>query len=67
MGETTFINGIAEPRTYSALTSVSALEINADDLAELPPKVHMHYRRYISDMLVDRLARSDAQQVDLRL
>ena len=67
LGETSFINGIAEPRSYSALTSVSALEFNADDLAELPPKVHLHYHRHISDTLVDRLARSDAQQVDLKI
>lgn len=67
VGETSFINGISEPRSYTALTSVSALEIMADDLAELPPKVHMHYHRYISDMLVDRLARSDAQQITVKL
>jgi len=68
LGETSFIHGIAESRSYLALTSVSALEITSEDLARLPPKVHKHYHRYISDVLVDRLAkRGDAQQVDVQL
>ena len=67
IGETSFINGIAEPRSYSALTSVIALEFSTDDMAQLPPKVHLRYYRYISEILVDRLAMSDSQSVDMNL
>ncbi|MFK7997549.1 MAG: protein kinase [Granulosicoccus sp.] len=67
VGETGFINGIAEPRNYSALSSVSVLEFSTEALAQLPPKVHLHYYRHISDILVDRLARRDRQTVDLVL
>lgn len=67
IGETGFINGIAESRNYHALTSVTALEFSTDALAQLPPKVHLHYYRHISDILVDRLARSDGQTIDMPL
>ncbi|MFK8080448.1 MAG: protein kinase [Granulosicoccus sp.] len=67
IGETGFINGIAEPRSYHALTQVSALEVSTEALAKLPPKVHLHYYRHVSDILVDRLARGDSQMVDIVL
>ncbi|MFK7858954.1 MAG: protein kinase [Granulosicoccus sp.] len=67
IGESGFINGIAEPRSYHALTQVSALEFSTEALAQLPPKVHLHYYRHVSDILVDRLARGDRQTVDMIL
>lgn len=67
IGETGFINGISEPRNYNALSSVTALEFSSDALAKLPPKIHLHYYRHVSDILVDRLARGDNQTVDLIL
>jgi len=67
IGETGFINGIAEPRDYRALTQTSALEISTEALAQLPPKVHLHYYRHVSDILVDRLARREHQSVDIIL
>lgn len=67
LGETGFINGVGESRTHRALTSVSALEFTADSLAELPPKVHLHYYRHISDIMVTRLANGDDLMIDVAL
>jgi len=67
LGETGFINGLSEPRDYRALTAVSALEFTADSLSQLPPKVHLHYYRQISDILIERLADNGAGTPDLCL
>lgn len=56
LGEAAFINGVGEAYEYCALTSVSALEFSTEALAELPPKVHLHYYRHISDILLGRLS-----------
>ena len=67
IGETSLVNGIAEPCSYHALVNTSALELSADALAKLPPKVHLHYYRFISDILVDRLARTEEPALDIQL
>jgi serine/threonine protein kinase len=67
LGETGFINGVGESRSHRAHTGVSAVEFTADSLAELPPKVHLHYYRHISDIMVTRLAISDEQAIDYQL
>ena len=67
IGETGFIHGTAEPNEHVALTSVSALQFTTDALAQLPPKVHLHYYRYISDVLLSRLAKGQKPSVDLSL
>ena len=64
VGELGFINGAPEARQMRALTAVNALELSADALSELPPKVHLHYYRYISDILVERLANAGQLQLD---
>jgi len=43
VGELGFINGTPESQSMTALTRVTALEVSADSLSELPPKVHLHY------------------------
>jgi len=67
VGELGFINGAPEARQMRALTAVNVLELSADALSELPPKVHLHYYRYISDILVDRLASAGQLQLDYTL
>ena len=67
IGETGFVNGVAEPRHYTALTDISALEFDPKALAELPPKVQTHYHRHIADVLLDRLARGDKFSIDMPL
>ncbi|MBX2836343.1 MAG: protein kinase [Gammaproteobacteria bacterium] len=64
VGELGFIQGTADSKTFTALTSVNALEVSADSLSHLPPKVHLHYYRAISDILVERSARSGRLQLD---
>jgi serine/threonine-protein kinase len=64
VGETSFINGTAEVHETLALTDVKALELPAESLGELPPKVHLHYYRHISDMLVTRTSMASAAQID---
>ena len=56
IGELGFIHGTPETKKMLALTDVNVLEVSADSLSELPPKVHLHYYRVISDVLVARLA-----------
>lgn len=67
LGETGFINGAAEAHEMLALTEVKALELSVDALGELPPKVHLHYYRHISDMLVTRTSMASAAQIDFWL
>ena len=64
IGELGFIQGTADSKTYTALTGVNALEVSADSLSDLPPKVHLHYYREISDILVERSARYGRLQLD---
>ena len=64
IGELGFINGAPESRESVALTDVDALEVTAEALAELPPKVHLHYYRFVSEILASRLARPGRLQVD---
>ena len=67
MGETGFINGTPEAHDMVALTDVKALELSVDALSQLPPKVHLHYYRHISDTLVMRTSMASEAQIDLWL
>ncbi len=67
VGELGFIHGAAETKDSIALTSVNALEVSADSLNDLPPKVHLHYYREISDVLMERLAREGRLILDYTL
>lgn len=67
IGELGFIHGAPETKKMQALTDVNVLEVSADSLSELPPKVHLHYYRVISDVLVERLATEGSLQVDVFL
>lgn len=64
VGELGFIQGSADSETFTALTSVNALEVSVDSLSELPPKIHLHYYREISDILVARSAKRGRLQLD---
>ena len=64
VGEMGFINGMPDPRTIVAMTHVSVLEISSESLSDLPPKVHLHYYRTISDRLVERHARDGRLALD---
>lgn len=67
VGELGFIHGASETKRMQALTPVNVLEVSADSLTELPPKVHLHYYRVISDVLVVRLANEGSLELDLTL
>jgi len=67
IGELGFIHGAPETKQMAALTDVNVLEVSADSLSELPPKVHLHYYRIISDVLVARLATDGKMKIDLVL
>ncbi len=67
VGEAGFINGMPEHRRVVAMTTVNALEIRANALSELPPKVHLHYYRNISDRLAKRLSKDGHLSIDLQL
>lgn len=67
LGETGFINGGAQKRRIEAVTSVNALELSADVMAELPPKIHLHYYRHISEIMVARTSLENAVKVDIEL
>lgn len=64
LGEAGFINGTCESRRMVALTPVNALELSTDVLVELPPKVHLHYYKHISDILVARASSGDDPRLD---
>ena len=64
VGELGFINGAPENRESVALTAGEALDVTSEALAELPPRVHLHYYRFISEILADRLARDGRLQLD---
>lgn len=67
IGELGFIHGAAETKDVVALTEVNALQVSADSLNDLPPKVHLHYYRQISDVLLERLAREGRLMLDYTL
>jgi len=67
IGELGFIHGAPETKKMVALSGVNVLEVSADSLSELPPKVHLHFYRVISDVLVDRLASGGNLQLDVSL
>ena len=67
LGETGFINGGAHKHRVEALTPVNALELSADVMAELPPKIHLHYYRHISEILVTRSSLENTPDVDVEL
>ena len=64
IGEMGFINGMPDPRSVVAMTNVNVLEVSSESLSELPPKVHLHYYRAISDRLVERHARDGRLALD---
>jgi len=67
IGELGFIHGAAETKKMVALSGVNVLEVSADSLSDLPPKVHLHFYRVISDVLVARLANGGSLQLDVSL
>jgi serine/threonine protein kinase len=67
LGETGFINGGAHKHRVEAVTSVNVLVLSADVMAELPPKIHLHYYRHISEILVARTTLTDIPDVDIEL
>lgn len=67
VGELGFIHGAAESKDVISLTDVNVLEVSSDALNDLPPKVHLHYYRQISDVLVERLAREGRLMLDYNL
>ncbi|NND91328.1 MAG: protein kinase [Granulosicoccus sp.] len=67
LGETGFINGTAELHDMVALTDTRVLALSPDALGELPPRVHLHYYRHISELLVTRTSMASAAQIDLWL
>lgn len=67
LGETGFINGGANKHRVEALTSVNALVLSSEVMSELPPKIHLHYYRHISEILVERTARAEMPDVDIAL
>jgi len=67
LGEVGFIGGNVETRDHQALSQVTTLEFSADTLAALPPKVHLHYFRHISDILTARLEAGELSRVDIEL
>ena len=67
IGELGFIHGTTESKFMQAMTPVCVLELSADALSDLPPKVHLHYYRVISDILVERLANEGDTLIDHKL
>ncbi|MFT5893177.1 MAG: serine/threonine protein kinase [bacterium] len=67
LGETGFINGGAHKHRVEAVTSVNVLVLSAEVMAELPPKIHLHYYRHISEILVARTTLTDIPDVDIEL
>jgi len=67
VGELGFINGAPESHEVAALTAVNALEVTSESLSELPPKVHLHYYRFISEILATRLAQDARLRLDHEL
>jgi len=67
LGETGFINGGAQEHRVTAVTSVNALVLSSEVMAELPPKIHLHYYRQISEIMVARTALTDFPDVDVEL
>jgi len=67
IGELGFIHGAPETKKMVAMTAVNVLEVSAESLSELPPKVHLHFYRVISDVLVARLASGGSLQLDVSL
>jgi len=66
-GETGFINGGVQRHRIEALTSINVLEISAEALTELPAKIHLHYYRHISEILIARSTLSDEPDPDVSL
>jgi serine/threonine protein kinase len=64
VGEAGFINGTPENHRMIALTAVNALELSTDALVELPPKVHLHYYKRISDILISRASNGNDARLD---
>jgi len=67
IGELGFIHGAPETKRMEALSDVNVLEVSADSLSDLPPKVHLHFYRVISDVLVARLASGGSVQLDVSI
>jgi len=67
LGETGFINGGAFKHRVTAITPVNALELSSSAMGELPPKIHLHYYRHISEILVSRSAQEKSQRIDVEL
>lgn len=67
VGEPTFIDGSTEPRHFSALTDVSAIEFSVDDLSALPSDLQSRYLHYISEVMKKRAENTDNLVIDVSL
>lgn len=56
IGELGFIHGAPDQHSFTALADMKVLNIGPDVLSALPPKLHLHYYKRISDTLVERMA-----------
>ena len=61
IGELGFIHGTRESTRPRARSALRVLRVTSETLAAMPPKLHLHYYKRISDILVTRMAR---QQVE---
>ena len=57
IGESGFIHGNFEKQRYFAACDVTAVEVSAESLSALQPKLHLHYYKRVSDVLLARMAR----------
>ncbi|HBR97668.1 MAG TPA: serine/threonine protein kinase [Gammaproteobacteria bacterium] len=65
IGEFGFIHDDPSPLRVIAQSNVSLLSVNPDFLAELPPAVHLHYYKRISESLVHKISSQDRLVLDL--
>lgn len=57
LGESGFIHGNFEKLRYRAVCPVTAIEVSAESLSALQPKLHLHYYKRVSDILLARMTR----------
>ena len=66
-GEFGFIHDDPSPVRVVAMSDVSLLSVGPDFLAALPPAVHLHYYKRISESLVHKISLQDRPELDLEL
>lgn len=67
IGEVGFMKTGIDVYDYLAITQVSILELRKEDLARLPPKVHLQYYRHISSIVGARNDQRSGQTIDVEL